>query len=276
MQTRAVRSPLRYPGGKQKAIASISAMLPKGCEEYREPMLGGGSAFFHARSIGLAKHYWLNDLFRELYCFWKTVQDDELCERLCEELHQLRNSFSSVEEIKDYFLSQRHRRPKSEFETAKLFFFFNRVTFSGTTKAGGFSEAAAINRFTASSIERLRPLPAALSNVRITNTDFKDIVTADGADVFMFIDPPYVTAQRLYGPKGELHQFDHEQLAHLLRKTQHRFLITYDDCDDVRRLYNWRGVRVVPWSLQYGMNNCNNENLSKLGAEVFVLNYCVD
>jgi len=54
-------------------------------------------------------------------------------------------------------------------------------------------------------------------------------------------------------------------------KTSHRFLMTYDDCPEVRDLYAWAHLR--PWQLQYGMNNCNRDNTSKIGAELFVSNY---
>jgi len=43
---RAFKSPLRYPGGKQRAIEQISKMLPESASEFREPMVGGGASFF--------------------------------------------------------------------------------------------------------------------------------------------------------------------------------------------------------------------------------------
>lgn len=272
------RSPLRYPGGKQKAIDQISKLLPPSAGEYREPMVGGGSVFLHARSINFARTYWINDKFRELVSFWRAVQDDSTCARLVSDLEQLRSSFSSAEEIKNYFLSAREESlsphsasPAASYREALLFFFFNRVTFSGTTRAGGFSSAAALRRFTASSIERLRPLPEALRDVTITNDDFTSVITAPGDEVFIFLDPPYYTATRLYGRNGSLHAFDHELLARTLSTTPHRFLITYDDCDEIRRMYKWAKVR--SWKLQYGMNNCNADNSSKIGSELFISNY---
>jgi DNA adenine methylase len=266
------KSPLRYPGGKQKAVAQISSMLPSSkVKEYREPMVGGGSLFFHARRHNLADSYWINDLFFELYAFWKSVQNEEACLRLCRDLERLRRSFRNVEQIKEYFLAMREFKPRSEFEAAMLFFFFNRVTFSGTTRAGGFSSAAATARFTASSIERLAPMPAALQAVKITNLDVEAVIAAPGKDVFIFLDPPYYQAQRLYGSKGELHEFDHDRLAHALKKTKHRFLITYDDCKEIRKLYSF--AEISPWQLQYGMNNCNLANTSKVGTELFIRNY---
>jgi DNA adenine methylase len=266
------RSPLRYPGGKQKAIEQIAKMLPRSAREFREPMVGGGSVFLHARSIGFAQSYWINDKFKELISFWRTVQDPRSCKRLVRELEELRSSFDSADEIKKYFLDARLEKPRSAYREALLFFFFNRVTFSGTTRAGGFSSSASLRRFTASSVERLKPLPDALADVEITNTDFSELITTPGKDVFIFLDPPYYTATRLYGKNGSLHAFDHEGLAKLLKKTNHRFLITYDDCDEIRELYKW-AAKIKNWKLQYGMNNCNSENLSKVGSELFISNY---
>ena len=107
----------------------------------------------------------------------------------------------------------------------------------------------------------------------MTNLDFEDIICEPGKDVFIFLDPPYFTASKLYGHGGSLHSFDHDRLAKILKKTTHRFLITYDDCSEVRGLYNWAKVKVKPWRLQYGMNNCNLQNSSKVGAELFISNY---
>jgi DNA adenine methylase len=265
------RSPLRYPGGKQKAIAQIKALLPNSATEYREPLVGGGSVYFHARSISFAKRYWINDKFKELISFWQTVQHPQQCQVLRSELEELRKGFKTSAQIKKYFLAAREEHPENIYREALLFFFFNRVTFSGTTRAGGFSRAASLRRFTASSIERLSPMPKALQRTRITNLDFASVIEHPGEDVFIFLDPPYYTASRLYGRGGILHSFDHEQLARSLKESPHRFLITYDDCPEIRKLYKWANVR--NWTLQYGMNNCNFNRTSKIGAELFISNY---
>ncbi|HEY9677577.1 MAG TPA: DNA adenine methylase [Drouetiella sp.] len=265
------RSPLRYPGGKQKAIEQISQILPKKVKEFREPFVGGGSVYFHAKSVGMAEKYWINDAFKELMSFWQTVQDDHLCSRLIGDLERFRASFSSADEIRDHFLTVRKEVPEHSFREAFLFFFFNRVTFSGTTRAGGFSRAASLTRFTASSIARLQPMPDALRGTEVTCMDFEPVVNSPGDDVFLFLDPPYFTATKLYGDNGSLHAFDHWKLEKLLRKTPHKFLITYDDCAEIRELFSWANIR--NWQLQYGMNNCGAQKQSKLGKELFITNY---
>ena len=44
------KSPLRYPGGKSRALKQILPLIPVNMTEFREPFVGGGSVFFAIRS----------------------------------------------------------------------------------------------------------------------------------------------------------------------------------------------------------------------------------
>ena len=68
-----IKSPLRYPGGKSRAISQIVRYLPLNFSEYREPFVGGGSLFIYLRQKRPDLKIWINDLNYELYCFWKYV-----------------------------------------------------------------------------------------------------------------------------------------------------------------------------------------------------------
>ena len=114
-------------------------------------------------------------------------------------------------------------------------------------------------------------MPYALIGTKITDLDVEDVIKAPGKNVFLYLDPPYYTANKLYGHGGSLHAFDHECLAQVLQNTPHKFLITYDDCPEIRELYKWANVQ--PWQLQYGMNNCGYTKGSKVGSELFISNY---
>jgi DNA adenine methylase len=46
-----IKSPLRYPGGKSRAVSQILPHIPLNIREYREPFVGGGSVFFAMRSL---------------------------------------------------------------------------------------------------------------------------------------------------------------------------------------------------------------------------------
>src|ERR1041384_4486539 len=67
-------SPLRYPGGKTKALRQIVAFLPAQFASYREPFVGGGSLFLHLKQQRPQLSVWINDLNYDLYCFWQSAQ----------------------------------------------------------------------------------------------------------------------------------------------------------------------------------------------------------
>ena len=57
-----IKSPLRYPGGKSRAIKIISDLIPT-FKEIREPFVGGGSVFLYAKQKYPQKIFWVNDLY---------------------------------------------------------------------------------------------------------------------------------------------------------------------------------------------------------------------
>jgi len=263
-----VKSPLRFPGGKSRAVSQILPLVPD-FEEYREPMVGGGSVFLALRQRFPNRRYWINDLNYELYCFWKVAQ--ECAHLLADALHRLREETKNGREL-FYRLLERYGQG-DEFERAVRFFALNRITFSGTVDSGGYSEHAFRERFTPSAIERIRRLEPLLQGVHITHGDYESVLRAMGEGVFVFLDPPYYSAMesRLCGKRGELHlNFDHQRLAQVLREVSHQWLLTYDDCPFVRHLY--ADYTQVRWTLQYGMNNYK-QPIARPGRELFIANY---
>lgn len=262
------KSPLRFPGGKSRAIGQILPLVPD-FEEYREPMVGGGSVFLALRQRFPNRRYWINDLNYELYCFWKVAQ--ECAHQLADALHRLRAETCDGRAL-FYRLLDRYGQG-DEFERAVRFFALNRITFSGTVDSGGYSEQAFRGRFTSSAIERVRQLQPLLQGVQITHGDYEPVVRAEGTGVFLFLDPPYYSAtdSRLYGKRGELHTgFDHHRLMRVLREAPHRWLLTYDDSPFIRDLY--AEYTQVRWTLQYGMNNYKQPT-ARAGEELFIANY---
>ena len=149
----------------------------------------------------------------------------------------------------------------------------NRITFSGTSESGGYSEQAFKKRFTISSIERLHKLKNILSGVRITNFDYEEVISAKGDNVFIFLDPPYYSTVKsgLYGKNGNLHKsFDHYRFADVIRKCNHKWLITYDDSRFVRDIFSF--ATIVSWDLTYGMRNVTSSS-NQVGKELFISNY---
>ncbi|WP_392478617.1 DNA adenine methylase [Nostoc sp. C110] len=266
-----IKSPLRYPGGKSKAINQIVEYLPESFSEFREPFVGGGSVFIYLRQKFPHIKIWINDLNRELFLFWKIAQSD-----IAQLVKEIRHSKIKYTDGKLLFrdLTSVDVNNLSDLERAVRFFVLNRITFSGTVESGGFSEQAFYKRFTDSSIERLEKLENILSeNVQITNLDYSHLLKPEGEDVFLFLDPPYFSAKKskLYGKDGDLHtSFEDQRFAELLQQCHHRWLITYDNSTQILENFQW--ANISEWELQYGMNNYKQSGAAK-GKELFITNY---
>jgi DNA adenine methylase len=258
-----IKSPLRYPGGKSRVAEKIASLVPP-FEEYREPFVGGGSVFFALKQKFPGKNFWINDIYAELANFWR--QNRTNSEDVLKQIREWKNEFENGKEL--FYYLRENKKSFNEIKQAAAFFIFNRITFSGTTEAGGFSIQAYEKRFTDSSIERLSKIPTVLKDVKITDFDFEKVINANGKNVFLFLDPPYYSAQKsaLYGKNGKLHtSFDHERFAQTLKNCPHRWLLTYDNSPMIRELFAF--ANISDWDLTYGMRNVtkrSNQNENEL------------
>ena len=251
-----MKSPLRYPGGKTRAISILRRYLD---EHYRgrrillSPFLGGGSFELDCASRGYEVHG--NDLFRPLVTFWTVLRDtpDALQERVRQLCPVTKETFlrfrQTILELTD------------PLEIAAAYFVVNRCSFSGATFCGGFSAEAAEKRCNPSAILRLLSPPFA----SISNLNALDFLREhpESDTTVVYADPPYYITTYVYGKDGDMHEgFDHAGLAALL-KTRRDWVLSYNDCPYIRELY--AGCRILTESWAYGMN------ASKPSTEVIIL-----
>ncbi len=263
-----IKSPLRYPGGKSRAVDLISTLVPE-FDEFREPFLGGGSIFIYLKQKFPDRKFWVNDLHYSLFKFWDMSQKD--VNSVIKKINEWRGEFKEGKVLHKFLT--KNISEFNDLETATAFFIFNRITFSGTSESGGYSEQSYHGRFTESSIERLKKFAEVINEARITNSDYENLITAPGQNVFIFLDPPYYSARKsaLYGKNGNLHKgFDHIHFAEVMKNCDHNWLITYDDSEYIRKLFSF--ANIMPWNLMYGMRNVT-ETSDQIGKELFISNY---
>lgn len=255
--TLSVRSPLRYPGGKTRGVELITKYFPEKPGAMLSPFFGGGSIelFIAAKGVKVFGY----DVFSPLVEFWQclTQQPNELADEV--------EKFYPLAKEKFYLLQKTQTNFTTKLQRAAVYYVLNRSSFSGATLSGGMSPQHP--RFTQSSIQRLRDHYN--PNIKVAQADFKTSLQKHPS-LFTYLDPPYLISSSLYGKKGNAHKdFDHTGLATLL-KTRENWILSYNDCEEIRALY--KGCKIVMPKWKYGMSN----NKSSKEILIFSKNYKQD
>jgi len=253
----------RYPGGKKKLRTKIVETLRglKGrAEEYREPFFGGGV-------IGLEfmkenpeiQHAWFNDFDIALAFLWNAVftRRDLLKEMIRAYTPNVEDFYAFKEELTSL---ERNSFPTGD-DVVKIGFkklVIHQISYSGLgTKSGGplggreqESKYKVDCRWSPEHI--CRKIDKTWDECRhfdmrsggCTCTDFQSVVEDDSCKALIYVDPPY------YGKGGELYQHsftdeDHKRLADVLGGSRHRWLLSYDDCPEIRKLYSWATIEMI-------------------------------
>ena len=97
-----LKTPLRYPGGKSRAIKFLCQHFPERVSSYREPFVGGGSMAIYITKNMPWVPVWVNDAHYPLYAFWKTLQQQG--SRLAMDLLKVKTStYNSIDDQKQMF-----------------------------------------------------------------------------------------------------------------------------------------------------------------------------
>lgn len=243
------RSPLRYPGGKNRAIKSIYSFIPESETSLCSPFLGGASIEL---ACSTRMRVYGSDIFEPLIAFWKLLLNDPV------NLARRVESYFPLSRGRFYELQKKYIGLESEEDRAAAFYVLNRSSYSGTTLSGGMSPGHP--RFTESAIQRLRDFKA--ENFSVECADFRDVIPRH-QNSFLYLDPPYLNGQALYGIKGDTHkEFNHKALADLIRKRE-RWIMSYNDSPEIRELYKGHTILSVEWI--YGMSK------DKKSKEILIL-----
>ncbi len=247
-------SPLRYPGGKTRAVKLITRLFPSGISRLCSPFFGGGSIELKCASKGILVFGY--DIFQPLVDFWSVLLDrpEELAEAVEREFPLPKDRFYHFQKIQSQL--------PTKLERAAVFYILNRSSYSGSTLSGGMSPGHP--RFTKTSIDRIRHFFN--PNIRVEHADFRESI-ARHADSFLYLDPPYLIDNHLYGKNGDTHKnFSHEDLRDTL-KGRDSWILSYNNCDTILKWYSEYEILFPDW--KYGMSK------NKESREVIILSHDV-
>ena len=280
MSLKSLKTPLRYPGGKSKAIKTLSQWYPKNISEYREPFIGGGSIAIDITKSNPDIPVWINDLYVPLYNFWVQLRDrgEELSERVREEKQNTLDEGDKEKvtaSAKELFNKYKEEIDTyDDFEKAVAFFIMNKCSFSGLTENSTFSQTASNSNFSLVGADKLKEFSKLIQHWKITNLDYSKVMNEEGPDnTFVFLDPPYDIKDFLYGKNREIHKsFDHDRFAQEISKCKSKFMITYNLNDRLCELY--KNYNLKEWKLRYSMAHRGDKGTTEnIKTELLVTNY---
>ena len=275
----------RYPGGKRKLSKLILPKIKSAFEndsnlvEYREPFFGGGSIGLEVLNFNV-KSFWFNDYDYGIHCLWHSVINypDELKTLVLEFKPSVALFYKIKEELSNNNLSSLSEKDKILFGFYKLA--IHQISYSGLGvksggPLGGKKQKSKYNiscRWSPQYISKKIDFYNKSFNINnIKNFtcscfDFSNLIIDNNSNSFLYLDPPYFV-------KGnELYQFsfsteDHLRLRNFLSQTKHKWLLSYDLCDEVINLYknisNIERVSGVNYSI----------NTSRKKFELLISNY---
>lgn len=262
-------SPLRYPGGKASMcdlLSQVREINGLGCLDLSEPFAGGAGAALSLLYREQVRRIFINDKDESIFSFWWTVLRRpapllDLIQRTPVEIDEWRRQ-------RAIYRSGRGSRLRRGFAA----FYLNRCNRSGIIGSGGpiggveqTGQWKVDARFNKSNLIK-RCLRVGEYRDRITASDWDGIEFIRASDhdrVMHFVDPPYYEK----GSSLYLNSLDHEYHARLASELRQRqdsaWILTYDDCDEVRCLYEgWANVR--PFDLHYAATH------RRLGKEILI------
>jgi Site-specific DNA methylase len=249
--------PIAWMGGKRSILQEILMRFPLRFERYIEVFGGSGVVLFGKPPN--AFEVW-NDYNGDLYNFYHCVKYKHLqllhelkflplCSRA--EFVQLRTFLAGEPPPKVDLEAEQDvaRRHFSAVDAAELCdILTTRCQLGDVHRAAAFfklnhmSYGAGMTSFSARPCDLrrfYRQVSAAherLSGIILENKDFEGIIKQyDRPGSFFYLDPPYVEAEGCY--EVAFSQDDHYRLFEALCEVEGKWLLSYNDCKFVRRLY---------------------------------------
>lgn len=264
------RTPLRYPGGKQRLTPFIEEILEANgiTGHYVEPYAGGAGVAMELLISKKISNVHLNDSHLGIYAFWHSVVNhpEELCRRIF-------NASMTVEEWRR--LQQIVKNPAEHdlFDLGFSIFYLNRVNRSGVlsggligglNQTGNYKMDARFNRNDL--IQRIELISLFKDHIHISNLDgeayIDNYIPNLDNNTLVYLDPPYYNkASELY--LNSYKKNDHADLATAIQnRINHPWVLSYDGVPEILGLYEER--RHFLYDLQYSAATVQK------GREVFI------
>ena len=254
---RHIKTCLRYPGGKFYGFKVLEPFLLVPHNEFREVFVGGASIYLGKEK---SEVNWINDIDKELINFYKVISNEDSKKELYNLLHKEEANKKRHAEVLNMEVN-------SDVENAFKYFYLNRTSFSGIMNKPrwGYALGSSVtpDRWT----KIIEPVSVKMKDTKITSLDFRKVIEKESKkDVLLYLDPPYFKASKsIY--KNEFKLEDHQDLCKLLKETKFKFILSYEDSPEVRKMYDW--AKIHETNFTYFMSEARRQN----GCELIITNF---
>lgn len=249
---------MRYAGGKSLAVGLIVELIPDSVKRIISPFLGGGTVEI-ACAVELGLPVVAFDIFDILMNYWNVqVNAPKTLYKKLKRFKPTRQEFKRVKvRLKRHWLEG---DKLSKYDLA-AYYYFNSNTSYGPHFLGWPSSVYLRPKRYRKMIEKVRDFRA--SKMKMKCESFEKVIPKYKND-FLFCDPPYFldgdskTFVGMYPHRNfPIHHknFDHQKLRDLLVKHRGGFILTYNDCSAIRKMYKGFSMSTPSWQYTFGQGD---------------------
>jgi DNA adenine methylase len=230
---------MSWIGGKKSMRELIVSLFPLYYERYIEVFGGGGWVLFHKPPGNDFEVY--NDFNSLLVNLYRCVRDQY--ETLQKELKYVLNSREEFERVRSILNSE-----QVEDDVKRAAYFYQLIRYS---YASGLTSFGSQPHDIRSNFPIIEQAHRRLAKVVIENKDFEKLIRQYDRPVsFFYLDPPYFDTEKYYKNVGEegFQKEDHIRLRDALMSIEGKFLLSYNDCEFIRSLYDVPGIIIESYT----------------------------
>lgn len=144
-------------------------------------------------------------------------------------------------------LTEMRKRITADYDVRRAAMFLKLLRFSYSSSGKSFASQPFDIRKLFGLFSQLQDR---MANVVVENQDFETLIKHyDRPDAFFYLDPPYFSTEDMY--EVGFGWDDHVRLRDTLKNIKGKFLLSYNDCDEIRELYN--GFSMFDFSRTHSM-----------------------
>ena len=255
---RSVASPLRYAGGKSLATGFIAELLPrKKISHIVSPFFGGGS-FEISISNALGVNVLGFDIFDLLVNYWQHHLADPV--GLHNELLKFEPTAEFYRKIK-IKLKEHWDKKKlitDNLELAATYYYNHNCSYGPHFLGHPSSVYLQEDRYN-KTLEKVQNFSA--KKVKVNHASFEEVISSN-KNSFLYCDPPYYLSGDMFigmypHRNFPIHHngFRHDLLRDLLVKHKGGWILSYNDCPEVRELYKGFKMSTPKWQYTFGQGD---------------------